>query len=518
MPTTIAKDTQEPTMPNTSLRQMQELSIKRSASSRVVAVATAISLIVTPVAITPAQADINNDMQKMFNDLGVSGSYTAPGAFRSQSMNIITGGEMQIRAPVRTYQLWNASMPSLKAGCGGVDAYLGSFSFINGAQFKQMVQQVANNTVGLIINSALKSINPVIASSLEKLQDDIMKMGNFNRNTCQMAEGLVEGLSGMTGMNTYSSCIKMGMEFRGWSQQEAQEKCKVNAPSEAKASVSAGGDRAVTSVTKDTNIIWESLKSSSLSKEEKEMYMNISGTIIMYADPTDPSAKRRGPQELVPSVENLNAMMNGDGPIDLGDPAMVGKIKIMNWMSCEDADCISISRSPKVITPFTTHVVNMLTGIRDKMLSDTKPTAQEIGFVNTTRIPVYRMLSLGYASPDTSLTDALIQQYGRAIAYDYAWTFLDRGLKDARLYLGQVGLTDTPLQEQCTRLRDSIDKMLTRIDMERNTAQLDAVRVNASIDRMQAIEREMYAALPTKLKSMLKFSAYMTAFRQGRIQ
>ena len=65
-------------------------------------------------------ADLNSEMQSMFNDLGALGNVTTPGAFRGQAMNLYTGGSLMMRAPGRNYPLLNAQLPSLRAGCGEI--------------------------------------------------------------------------------------------------------------------------------------------------------------------------------------------------------------------------------------------------------------------------------------------------------------------------------------------------------------------------------------------------------------
>ena len=46
-------------------------------------------------------------------------------------MNLYTGGSLMMRAPGRNYPLATVQLPSLRAGCGGIDIYGGAFSFIN---------------------------------------------------------------------------------------------------------------------------------------------------------------------------------------------------------------------------------------------------------------------------------------------------------------------------------------------------------------------------------------------------
>ena len=46
--------------------------------------------------------DLNAEVNKMFNDLGAIGNYSAPGAFRGQVYNTYSGGSLMLRAPSPT--------------------------------------------------------------------------------------------------------------------------------------------------------------------------------------------------------------------------------------------------------------------------------------------------------------------------------------------------------------------------------------------------------------------------------
>ena len=45
--------------------------------------------------------DLNTEVTNMFNNLGAVGNYTAPGAFKGQTFNTFTGGNLYLRSPRR---------------------------------------------------------------------------------------------------------------------------------------------------------------------------------------------------------------------------------------------------------------------------------------------------------------------------------------------------------------------------------------------------------------------------------
>lgn len=484
----------------------------RAFAPKAVALTCVYALMLTPVAPNTAFAgNLDAEMHSMFNSLGVLGNVTSPGAFRGQTMNVYTGGELQIRAPIRNYQLWNVSMGSIKSGCGGVDAYLGSFSFINKAQFKAMLQQVGNNTVGLLFQSALASINPLIASKLEWLQNLTKDMGNFNRNSCQMAQSVVNGMSGALDINANSACIRMAQVVYGDDQQAAQERCKANAPG-VNADTKASADPETRKLAgRNVNLIWDALSATSLSKEEKEMFMNISGTVVLF-NALDNGGVARRPEVKDPSVDSLNALLNGN---DVGAPA--GKVRISNWWTCPDADCLNPVRGSIDVTPFTTYARNTLESLRDKMVAaNIAPTPSEVGFVQMTTVPVYRMMQVGYMGShgaDTTVVDTLINKYAPVIAYDYAYTFLNRALKDARTYLYAARQESSADVVGVKDVATRIDAVLKALDAERALINGKLPSGEAMVTELERVERNLRASLPMSVRNMIDFSNLLA---QGR--
>ena len=88
-----------------------------------------------------AMADINASLQSMFNGWGAA-SATRPGAYNSQAQGSLMGGSLSMRVPNQTFNLVNVAPPRFKAGCQGVDLYLGSISFPSLSRFTDLLQQM----------------------------------------------------------------------------------------------------------------------------------------------------------------------------------------------------------------------------------------------------------------------------------------------------------------------------------------------------------------------------------------
>jgi conjugative transfer pilus assembly protein TraH len=475
-----------------------------------VAVATLVAMQWTSMA---QAADLSGQMQQMFEDMGAVSNATGPGAFKSQTMGIYTGGELQMRAPTRNYQFWSVTMPSINAGCGGIDAYLGSFSHINSDQFKALLQQVGANTVGLLFKAALKSINPMIESVLGDLEKTLAQYNAYSRNSCQMANALVNGMSGAFDVNSYSACISMARSFYGDDEAAAQSRCASNAPA-VNAEVKAGSDEASKALAlRDLNLVWDALAGSSFSRDEKETFMNIAGTVI-FRKGLNHAGTGELPKPIPPSVDSLNTLLYGIKPGSTDDTVIIS-----GWWQCNDDECLEPVQVDKEVTPFPTHVRATLLSLRDKLQSGTAPTAAEIGFINMTSVPVYRMMAIGYqggsTGNDTYLTDMLVDRYAKLIAYDYAHTFLRRELKQVLAYIGQARLQSEPEENYGKELRDNVEALMKSLDQERSTTLARVPSLNAVVDDLQRIERQLRTGLPSSVRNMLDMSNLMTG-RAGR--
>ena len=134
--------------------------MRRCTKQKITAFATASVLVATS---TPLRAgDLNAEVNNMFNNLGAIGNYTAPGAFRGQTFNTYTGGNLMMRSPNKVYQLAAIQFPGAKAGCGGIDVFGGSFSHISAQEFKNMLRNITAALPGIAFQLALEAVSPLL--------------------------------------------------------------------------------------------------------------------------------------------------------------------------------------------------------------------------------------------------------------------------------------------------------------------------------------------------------------------
>jgi len=136
---------------------------------------------------TAARAGIMADLNSMF----MSNS-TAPGTFTARDRVGIHAGGYSMRTPIHNVSVVAFDPPRLNAGCGGVDLYGGSFSFINGAELIAIFRSVASNAAGLAFKAAIKVISPSLDSLMTEFQTMLQNMNNLAKNSCSLAHLIVD--------------------------------------------------------------------------------------------------------------------------------------------------------------------------------------------------------------------------------------------------------------------------------------------------------------------------------------
>lgn len=120
---------------------------------------------------------------------------TSPAAFESQTRGGFVGGGLGVRAPIRSINLVAFDPPRFSAGCGGIDLFGGSFSFINADQIVALFRQIAANSIGLAFKAAIDAINPQLGNLMQNFQSAMQSLNENMKNTCAIANQVVKGFS-----------------------------------------------------------------------------------------------------------------------------------------------------------------------------------------------------------------------------------------------------------------------------------------------------------------------------------
>lgn len=130
-------------------------------------------------------SQLDNALDGMFSNL------TGAGVAKTPDRTAFIGGGLTLRGPVQNLNIITFDPPRLSAGCGGLDIFGGSFSFINADQIVALFRKVAANAIGLAFQAAIDAINPQLGQLMSDFQTIMEALNIGNKNSCSLAISLM---------------------------------------------------------------------------------------------------------------------------------------------------------------------------------------------------------------------------------------------------------------------------------------------------------------------------------------
>lgn len=166
-------------------------------------IVVAASFILTQ-SISPASASWMNDWIGAKSTKGAAPSY-----MEGQARGYLSGGSYSARWPVsQNNHLLSVAPPKLSAGCGGIDFFGGSLSFLKTDMLVQKLQNVMSNAAGVAFQMALDTLSPKIAAIVTNMEDLSNKLNSMSMDDCAAAKGVVTGVRSFA--ESVSEGYKMG--------------------------------------------------------------------------------------------------------------------------------------------------------------------------------------------------------------------------------------------------------------------------------------------------------------------
>lgn len=443
-----------------------------------------------------AFAGVNSDLNSYFNNLGFSTNATAPSAYHGQEAGYYSGGSLFARDAVRDVQIAQIDLPSYRSGCGGIDLYAGGFSFVNSDQLIDVMKNVLNNAKGYAFNLALESATPEIANTLKYIQDMANKVNQANINSCETAAGMVGSVWPRTHEAQRQVCADVGTGQGIFGDYAA-----------ARQACGAGGEMTQTLanatgpyknlVLDNGNIAWRAIQQNGFLQNDvelAELFMSLSGTIIIHKNGSSDDATNKF--AFLPSLATNDSLIKG--------LLHGGQVKIYHCDTTESSGCLNPSIKTLSIVESNSlqgQVVKILNALVDKIYLDEPLTDSEIGFLQSTRIPVYKMLNVQSAfAQDKSILD--VSEYSDVIATDILFQYLSESLGIVKTSSGSLQYPS----EIMAQFEDSIAKARESVrGAQRNAYSQMAISVQL-IQQTQTIERMLAGQLSTELANTLSWA------------
>ena len=443
----------------------------------------------------PAAADVLSEMNRFWQ--GAAVNTTGPTAFEGQASGHWTLGNLYLRSPVRAEPIATVNLPSFRAGCGGIDAFAGAFSFIDSAQLVAFARAIAQNAAGFAFELALETISPVIAETMSKLRALAQWANNRNVNSCETAQALVGAVWAKNDRASAAICAAIGTS-QGIFTDYAAARHGCGADGRRHSTLAAASGEMADQVPVNVNYAWEAVQAStflSADSQLAEFAMTVSGTVIVTAptadaDPAGPRVRVLEPLALDRRVTEVLMEGGGDLPVYRCDTT---------------ARCLNPTLG-RVTVPadggFRTRVAELLRDLVAAVRTDTVPPAAALGLVNLTTLPVYRV-----ANTAAAYRGAVIDQEIDALAEAVALDLLQVWIADLhRTVEERAGTLDVADGEQLTRWREGLRANRTALARHRHEGLERFNTALAVVEKLRLIETELAGALSADLRAALAFA------------
>ncbi len=362
-----------------------------------------------------ATSNLDSKIAAFFDKYNVSSNTSTPESINSELGVHFLGGGGTTRTSVYDVSPIHISIPKFSAGCGGIDYTLGGINIASKEEMKNALKSIASNGAGYAFLLGMESVSPIVASTMKQIQTWANQLNAININSCELGSSLVQGVWPKEQRASSFICEHAATKnplFKDLI--EAKHGCRDDATKRNAAFESVQKSEKDLFVGK-YNTAWRALEGSSLDKETKQLFMNITGTIVVKGD--------KDVKVYPPRYKQTLEILRFGGTLE-------------NAYTI-DNDGIEIVLAPLHVNPeaaWKNRVQQLLHSLQDRLLQErqgqtTSLSEEEKNLISSTRFPIGSLLSLMAQYNGKGGTLAL-DRYSDLIAYERVLLFAEEVIRD----------------------------------------------------------------------------------------
>lgn len=443
-------------------------------------------------------ADVETLMQDM---LGVYTNVTPGNVIDTQRRGGYTLGSVNVRNRVMRPNLVNFTPPSFRGGCGGLDFYGGSFSFINSSQLTTMLQSIASNALTYAFTLALEGVCPTCMQKIEVLRKWQNKINGFLQDSCTAATKLVDAT-----------------DLDDWAELRVEQARQRDVRAGARDDPWQAIDEVVSELTSDTdvgditnvNVVWKAMQNSQTTAwfgpvgddDLRQVLMSVTGTITKTDVDADgnPCTNKEADQEYCvrqfPSSLTVRDFIEPQPGVDV-DIYSCG-LDVVSCLHPELVAAAGFSGIKELVRVILFGPAPIYTGgLVFKLYDGTvELTETEQRFIEGAPLPVYRMLMDVNQNLGSMITIAeqiqqtMASQLARVMIFEMIMS-IQKTIKTSK---GQIQLTDKmekALESRVSELRD-------RKEIDLDELQQMSLLINLTSNMAKQARGNETAGLPTQ--------------------
>lgn len=408
-----------------------------------------------------------------------------------QERGYYSGGNMSMRWQDTTSYPITTNVPHIKSGCGGIDVFMGGFSFMNADYLTKKLQSILSNASAVAFDLALKTLCEQCANTITKMESISDSLNHLQMSECAAGKSLVATVADATDWKlkdadraALGEAISYDKISNGvsdmWTTLTTSQRAANNVPTTAdRKSVTSGCSTAMQDIFLKDGLLLNNLGN--------EMGLPASYTNLM-----------RGLVGDVRLEITNNNHVSYVAPCPQNNPEDVGAATTGKMYSQDTSEsCSQITDSNKDLTNYVTQT---LTTIANDMQNKGTMSDTEIAFLKATPLSTLPILKVGVATNTTSetianLADVTAKAFALQMMSDL-YTRTNTVAMKARELLGrQSGATSGVSDTKCAdaTFAPGIDKnlaeMINRIQVQRKAAQAaystSAAQLSANLQLLQ---------------------------------
>ena len=367
---------------------------------------SALALLVTCSAAIPAHAQ--SWAESWFDNV----TYASPGSFEDQTRGYLTAGGMSGRVDVHNDYLMSLTLPKVKAGCGGIDMFLGGMSFLDPDYLVQKLESILQAAPAVAFQYLLETLDEKMGNIISKMEAATNFLNSIQVNDCRLANRMVQiakGDDNMSGIIEEMTGYKSVKEGFAKSYQNSREKIQANAnnPTEDLRDALANCPPEVTDIFRTGSLLAHAASRVGAGDWAGVMRARV-GDVYMRWDATDK----------VPLFSAIPACPRQD--TESPDDFLTGQVqtRALN-IPATAADCSrdGPGRGALILAR------ERMEGIANKIRTRGSLSTDERQFVaNVRTLPIYRMLEWGVRQ---GVADSVIADTDELVALTLAYQMLN---------------------------------------------------------------------------------------------
>lgn len=273
--------------------------------------------------------------------------------------------------------------------------FMGAFSHISSDKLVESLKAIGSNASSFAMMIALEEMSPIVKNTMTELNDWAQKINSANVNSCEIAATALGSVWPRSEIAKGHMCKMIGTEgkYGGFSDYAAaRQGCGAGGERNKVMTAAENDPRFKSMLGTEFNLAWKAIQENHfLSQDLKlaEFFMSVSGTIISYKEAND-DFKLHSHASLANNNELLGALLHG-GRVEIykctDNTGNANKcLKLVKSAITIDADKSLIGQVRKV-----------LESIQNKIYADEALSASEIAFLNSTRLPFYKIINVSTA-------------------------------------------------------------------------------------------------------------------------